>query len=161
MTEVEHIYRQLERTFCSDRWLFPAVRDSLAGVSAAAAAVRPVARAHTIWEIVAHMTRWERAVLRMLKGESLDRTYDPGNAWDWPPITQTTNDAWSETVQELEEAHKELLAAAEGLDKSRLEDRLSGENFTVGELLHAAIEHDHYHSGQIALLKKAAAPPRA
>ena len=161
MAEVKHIHKQLVRAFCSDRWLFPAVRDSLEGVSAAMAAGRPIANVHTIWEITVHMTRWEQAVLRMLQGESVDRSYDPDNVWDWPQITRTTDDAWSEAVNESEKVHRELLAVVENLDESQLEHRVPGESFTAGELLHAVIEHDHYHSGQIALLKKAAAPPGA
>ena len=161
MAELEHIHKQLARSFCSDRWLFPAVRDSLESVSAATAAARPIAKAHTIWEIVVHMTRWKEAALRMLRGEEVNRTYDPDNVWDWPPVTVNTDDAWPKAVQQLEKAHEELLAVVENMDESQLERLVPGERFTTGELLHGVIEHDHYHSGQIALLKKAGTLPGA
>ena len=46
------------------------MKEVLAGVTARQAAARPIAAAHSIWEITAHIAVWEEVVRRGLGGEA-------------------------------------------------------------------------------------------
>ena len=151
-SEAERIADQLERAFEGDAWLGPSVSEILADVSAEQAASRPLAGTHSIWEIVRHMTAWQRTVRERLQGRpSMDLPDDE----DWPALPDVTDAAWAATLQELrleyELLRDETLSWA-GRDMVRARE---GERFTAYEMLHGVIQHSVYHAGQIAVLKKA------
>jgi hypothetical protein len=54
--DVEILADQIRRAFWGESWHGPSVREVLAGVSAEDAAAHPIAGAHSIWEIVLHLT---------------------------------------------------------------------------------------------------------
>lgn len=76
----------------------------LRGVTAEQASRRPIARAHSIWEIVLHMTRWQREIIRRLRTR-VAREPEDG---DWPAPPGPTDDAWRDAVERLEAAQREL-----------------------------------------------------
>ena len=106
--------------------------------------------AHRIWDIVAHMAVWKAAVARWLTG---DRTR-PGDAEDWRTITDTSADAWQRTLDELRTAHEKLSGELARLSDERLRERLWEGMPSIYTVLHGIVQHDLYHAGQIALLKK-------
>ena len=161
MNEVRRILDQLKRVFAGNAWHGPSVKEVLSGVSAEHAAARPLAGAHTIWEIVLHMTAWTRAGTRMLTGE--DVKLKPKE--DWPAVSDQSAAAWERALQALELSHNELQLMVAGLNDSRLDERVPGRPYSVYFLIHGLIQHDLYHAGQIAILRKGlpvdGAEPRA
>ncbi len=112
---------------------------------------RPIPQAHTIWELVLHIAVWESVVRRRLAGEVVQ----PSPEQDWPPVLDTSEAAWKNTLAELERGHRQLRQSIAALNDDRLKDRVPGKDDSVYVLLHGLIQHDLYHAGQIALLKKA------
>ena len=152
MAEARRIQDQLRRALQGEAWHGPSVLEVLAGVTAARAAARPLAGAHSIWEIVLHITAWVDAVRRRLGGQPVELAPEQ----DWPPLNDTTEAAWSQSLEDLSNAHAELLKAVSRLDGSRLNETVPGKEYSVYFMLHGVIQHDLYHAGQIAILKKAA-----
>ena len=74
---------------------------------------------------------------------------------DWPPVWEVTDVAWKRSIETLSESHKRLRKVAEGLKEDQLEENAGGSNYSRYVLLHGVIQHDLYHAGQIAILKKA------
>src|SRR3989442_13982163 len=68
MTEIERILDQLKRAYEGNAWR-PSVREALEGVTAKQATKRPLANAHSIWELAHHIAVWENAVRRRLEGD--------------------------------------------------------------------------------------------
>ena len=130
----------------------PAVRELVADVSAERAAARPIANAHSIWEIVNHIAVWHVGVRRRVEGEVVKLT----GVQDWPPVSDTSASAWRVTLDTLEKSYRDMMSTVTRLDESRLYAAVPGRTHTVYFLLHGLIQHDLYHAGQIALLKKAA-----
>ncbi len=151
MSEIERITDQLHRAFYGDAWHGPAVMDLLKDVGAVQAAARSLPKAHTVWEIVNHVSVWKDAVRRRLLGENvqLDGEYD------WPPVKDTSKSAWRKTLEDLKRRHDELETVVAGLNESRLDTPWAEGKSTVYFLTHGVIQHDLYHAGQIALLIKA------
>lgn len=152
MAEVERIVDQLKRAYEGKAWHGPAVREVLAGVTAEQAARRPLPDAHSIWELVVHIGVWEAFVRRRLEGEIIT---DVPTEQDWPPTTDTSEAAWKRTLAQLEEGHMQLRTVIAALPESRLSETVRGMGYSVYFMLHGVVQHDLYHAGQIALLKKA------
>ncbi|HXH11589.1 MAG TPA: DinB family protein [Alphaproteobacteria bacterium] len=152
MSEVQRIAEELRQAFEGPAWHGPAVRTLLADVSAERAAARPLANAHSIWEIALHIAAWEDVVRRRLAGEVI---VDVPDDQDWPPVRVTTAEAWQRTLHHLEQTNRALREAIAKFDDARLADRVPGKGHSVYVMLHGLIQHDLYHAGQIALLRKA------
>lgn len=156
MSEVERIADQLKRAYEGKAWHGPAVREVLAGVTAEQAARRPLANAHNIWELVVHIGVWEAFVRRRLEGEVIT---DVPPEQDWPPVTATEAAAWKQTLAQLEVGHLKLRKALAALPEARLSETVQGMGYSVYFMLHGVVQHDLYHAGQIALLKKSVSRP--
>jgi uncharacterized damage-inducible protein DinB len=153
MKETERIADQLRRAMQGEAWHGPSLREILAGVTAAQAAARPVAAAHSIWELVHHITAWESIVLRRIGGEVVK---DVRAEVDWPPVMETSDAAWQRTMAALEESDRRLCDAIAQMPDERLREHVPGKQDSFYIELHGIVQHDLYHAGQIALLKKAA-----
>ena len=151
MSETGRIAGQLKAAFAGEAWHGPAVKEALAGISAAQAAARPIAGAHTIWEIAAHIATWENVVLRRLRGEKVE----PSDAEDWPPAGEGGERAWNDLLARLDSGNRALQEAILAFDESALDRPPPGGRSPAYVLMHGVIQHDLYHAGQIALLKKA------
>ncbi len=152
MKEAERIADQLRRSFDGEAWHGPAVLELLQGVTAAQAAARPLAGAHSIWELTLHIGVWEDVPRRRLLGERKD---DVPPAEDWPPVTDTSAAAWKSAVEQLQQRHRQLLDVISNLSDDGLAQTVPGMGYSVYGMLHGVVQHNLYHAGQIALLKKA------
>lgn len=156
MTLGERIAEQHRRAYHGEAWHGPAVFELLEGVSAAKASERPLAKAHTIWEVVLHLTSWERIVRSRLVGAPME----VNAALDWPkPAAKPVKKAWDEAQAALHEASEATNVALGRMTEAKLMDVRPGTSGTYEELGHGQVQHALYHAGQIALLKKA--PRRA
>ena len=154
MTEVERIVKQFQRGFEGQAWHGPALLELLNGVEASDAAAHPIPSAHSIWEIVLHIAAWKGAGVRRLEGDRAELS----DAEDWPTVTETTNEAWQNAKEGLTTIHQQLLEAIGRLDDPRLNEPIVEGLSTVYSTLHGILQHDLYHAGQIAILKKALRP---
>ena len=150
MSEGARLADQLRRSFEGGAWHGPALLEVLEGVTARQAAARPIAGAHSIWELVLHLEAWTRVEIERLAGKPVEEP----EAGDWPAVTGTSEAAWQKAKQDLEAAHRELVAAVERLPESRLDEMAPGRDHTIYFMLHGQVQHTVYHAGQIAVLKK-------
>jgi uncharacterized damage-inducible protein DinB len=123
----------------------------LADVTSDQANRRVIPNAHTIWELVNHMRSVVLQVYRRLT--DAPPTGGPEEE-DFPAVTDTSEAAWKQSVDALAASHRALRDVVEGLPDSRLIEKLEG-GATVYSNLHGLVQHDLYHAGQIAILKKA------
>ena len=152
MSEIKRIKSQLRRAFEGEAWHGPSVMELLKDVTAKQAASHPVAGAHSIWELALHIATWERFVRRRIVEAT---ALDPTDEENFPTVRDTSEQAWRATVDEITRNHAELLETVGGLDDPKLAEIVPGKPYSVYFMLHGVIQHDLYHAGQIALLKKA------
>ena len=152
MSEIRRIDDQLFRMFEGEAWLGPSLLANLWGVDAQTAAARPIPDAHSIWELVLHLTTWLNVPRLRL---DLKRPIRPAPGENWPPVWDTGETAWREDRERLRQAYRDFRALLARLDESRLEERAPGKAYPVYVLLHGIVQHLAYHSGQIALLRRA------
>jgi uncharacterized damage-inducible protein DinB len=153
MTEIERIQDQLKRAFEGQAWHGPSVREVLEGITAAQAHARPLQNAHNIWELVQHIAVWEEVGRRRLQGDPAEIPISSPE--DWPPAEDASEAAWEKSKEVLERGHQALVAAISRVSESRLDEPILAGKSSVYVTLHGVIQHDLYHAGQIAILKKA------
>ncbi len=151
MSQVERIAEELRWSLEGTAWHGPALAELLADVEAAEVAARPLPEAHSIWEIVLHLTVWIEVSKRRLAGDPVDAL---APAEDWPPVGEPTSAAWAAARRALTSAHRELERAVLGLAERRLAEPVGGSSADAHGLLWGVVQHNAYHGGQIALLKK-------
>lgn len=161
MSSIAFLREQLRKGFSDDPWHGPATAALLEDVTAEEAAAHPVPGAHSIWEIVLHMTAWHHEVCRRLGG----REPDMPEEGDWPEIRETSEAAWQRDRARLETSLTELLDALSSLQEEDLErmggsiaerrNPALGTGVTHRAMVNGVVQHNAYHSGQIALLRKA------
>jgi uncharacterized damage-inducible protein DinB len=152
MSRGQRVGEHIERSVSGPVWHGPSLADLVGDVTAQQASERPVPKAHTIWELVLHMTAWNEIARERLVGSAKG---DPTPEEDWPPVRDSSAEAWRTAVERLKEAHRELAEDVAKLSDADLIGRVPGKDHTVLTMLHGIVEHDAYHGGQIALLKKA------
>ncbi len=153
MSQVDQIVHELKCAFDGEAWHGPALMELLHGVDAKTAAARPIATAHSIWELVVHLTGWERVITRRLQGENLTLSDDE----NFGHITSSGEAAWRQAVENLRSTHANLIQALSSLPEEKLNAPVPGKPYDIRFMLHGASQHAAYHGGQIALLKRARA----
>ncbi len=152
MSELEFIADQTKRSFDGEAWHGPALMEIVDGIDAKIAAAKPISDVHSIWELVLHITAWERVIAERIIRKKVVTLSDAEN---FPPVTDATDSAWQRAVKALREAHQELVRIASTLDPARLNEQVPGKDYDIRFMLTGAAQHAAYHGGQIALLKKA------
>jgi len=151
-TESERIADLLKRAYYGEAWHGPSLKETLVGVTAKQALARPIAGAHTIWELVAHIAGWEGVIARRLGGEAV---VEPDEG-DFPAApAEPSEDAWAGLIARAYSTHDALVAQIAGLSEADLDKRIGGKTHGAWVEAHGATAHALYHVGQIALLKKA------
>jgi hypothetical protein len=153
-TECSRIADQLRRAFSGDPWHGPPIRDALAGVTAAQAIARPLAAAHTIWELTLHIDLWADIAYRATLGIEMPKLY--GTEKDWTTPFTGSDAEWTAARAHLFETAERLTAAVEVFADERLGDAVPGRKYDFYYLFHGVVQHSLYHAGQIAMLKRAA-----
>lgn len=156
MSETARIADQLRRAFQGNAWHGDSLLEILNGVNAAQACAHPIKHAHSIWELVLHIAAWDGAVRRRMTGEAVALSDDQ----NFPPIKDTSEGAWQRAVEHAKKAHNDLVEAVAAFPDERLGDKVPGKPkepdwYNFYYMLHGVAQHELYHAGQIALLKKA------
>jgi len=149
MSECHRLADQMRRAYDGDAWHGPSLVALLDRVPSGHEFDRPIAGAHSVAELVAHLAHWKHVVQRRTEGDAVP----DADAHDWRALDPATTD-WATLRQRLAEAHSALVARVDGLDAARLEEPVPGQAITLYVMLHGVVQHDLYHAGQVALLLK-------
>lgn len=131
---------------------FLPLKQALDGLTAEQASWRPSADAHSIWQLVNHITYWNEYVLQYMRGKGKtaignDETFgEPGNPAD--------DSAWEHAVKRADEVCREMRRAVEAASESDLDRTLDGQDMPLKVLLGDIAIHDAYHIGQIMYVRK-------
>jgi uncharacterized damage-inducible protein DinB len=143
---------QLRRAFEGDAWHGPALLELLEDVNASTAAAKPQSDVHSIWELVLHIAAWDVAACRRMAGKK----WQPEGRANFPLVPkQATEAAWRKAVAHAKRTHDVLVKTVAALPEPRLRERVPGKRYDFYFMLHGVVQHELYHAGQIAILKKA------
>jgi uncharacterized damage-inducible protein DinB len=151
MSEIQRIVDQMDRAMSGEAWHGPHLEELLKDVSAAQAAAYPVNGAHSIWELVHHVAAWNLILASRASGTAVNVTPEQ----DWPPVKDTSAASWKKAMEGLRSARAKLRGKVEKMNDARLDEIAPGKDHNLYVMLHGGVQHDLYHAGQIAILKKA------
>ena len=122
---------------------------ALDGVDLTTASKRVIPDAHTIAELVPHITTWIE--VGRLRAEG-----------DWTPVTDEqdfpaaaeTEVEWASAVAELQAAVMRMDQMLENAEVAMLDQVSPDGRYTMRVMLDGVVQHNLYHAGQIAVLKK-------
>ena len=150
--ELNRLNAQLGKALEGDAWHGPSVLETLEGVTVEQAAAHPIAGAHSIWELVLHLCGTYDLVLRRLGGDGRQLT----ESEDWPSVPEARAENWSDSVHVLKQLNEDLREAIRSFPPEDLDQPLVPEApYTAYTQFIGISQHNLYHAGQIALLKKA------
>jgi uncharacterized damage-inducible protein DinB len=155
MTETFRLADQIRRAFEGSAWHGDSILELLSDVNAKTAAARPIKDAHSIGEILLHVAAWDGVVVRRIGGTAVQLTDEQ----NFPAVIDTSEAAWTQAIETTKKIHHDLIKAVAGFPDSRLAEQVPGKTqnyYNFYYMFSGVVQHELYHAGQIALLKKAA-----
>jgi uncharacterized damage-inducible protein DinB len=150
MSEKRRTLELLDRAYRAKAWHGPALLETLEGMNAAMAVKRVMKGAHTAWELVDHLASWNEIVAFRLSGTTPQVTPE----MNFPKTPRPTPAAWKKTLARLAASQRKFRAAVLKFPESKLGRRRAGTNTSWNVLIHGQIQHQLYHAGQIAMLRR-------
>jgi uncharacterized damage-inducible protein DinB len=150
MSEKEQLLDELKRIYEGDAWHGDSLSEILSGITSGKALGKPIPAAHTIWELVLHITGWNETFSARLAGNVQVAPADG----DFPTIADTSERAWQAALQRLRRSHEQLLELIRKQDEGSFSRQFADRDYTLSFFVHGIVRHIVYHSGQIAILKK-------
>jgi uncharacterized damage-inducible protein DinB len=153
MSETARLADQIRRGFEGEAWHGDALLELLADVDAKTAAAHPIKNAHSIWELVLHIAAWDGAALRRAEGVAVNLSDEQ----NFPAVKDTSDAAWRKTIEAAKQTHDRLIKTVAAFPDSRLQEQVPGKKekyYDFYYLFAGIVQHELYHAGQIALLKK-------
>lgn len=131
-----------------DLWHGPSLWELLEDVTPEVAASKPIPNAHSIWEIVLHLTTWVEKATAALDGIIVP-------VWPFPEDWPAAEGEWKTARQNLALAIRRLGTHLEGTGDGVLQSIVPGREYSFDYMLDGLVQHSAYHAGQIAMLKRA------
>jgi hypothetical protein len=117
----------------------PSWPDSLASLSAEAAAWSPDPKCHSIWQEVVHVTFWRRVTLKQI-AEGIRPTDEEIERLEFASPESVSEEAWATAVEALKQTQEELAAV------------IQDETSDIARIPYHLL-HDAYHLGRITQLR--------
>ena len=150
--EIQSIIRNLENTLDGDPWFGRPVYAILREVDSSIAFKKPSAGSHSLTELLYHMLAWAEFTLNRIEK---DRINDLAafEKMDWREIDPKIHD-WDEGLAAFIAAHQQIIALLQDKDDAFLNEIVDYRQYNFRFLLNGLIQHNIYHLGQVAYLRK-------
>jgi uncharacterized damage-inducible protein DinB len=150
--EIQKIIHGFEDTLNGQPWFGRAVFNILGEVDESKANLKPEGAVHSLNELVWHMNTWAEFVLAHLENRSMDEIKTIEEK-DWRLIDPGIH-GWKEGIESLKSIHHNILKMLAAKDDEFLNEKVRNRDFNVRYMVNGLIDHNIYHLGQIAFLKK-------
>jgi uncharacterized damage-inducible protein DinB len=144
--EADFTADEIDRSWHGEAWSGPALQEILAGVDEMSARWTPGAGVHSIFELLLHVSCWERVVRERVLG----RANTPSDAENFPHPSVS----WEDALRTAETGHAALVEAVRALSDDGIGKTAPGCSYTLRFMLHGVAQHNLYHAGQMAIVKK-------
>ena len=110
--------------------------------------------AHSAYEIVHHLYAWRDLLVKRLNGD-IKSSIESNSKEDWAPLPKDKNAfAWQTLIKNLEQNQQDLVRALAKWKDEALDKNFAATDYPLRTFLNGQIQHDIYHTGQIALAIK-------
>lgn len=150
--EIALIIGQLKESYEGEPWFGRNIKALLFEVDEETAAQK-INGQHSILELLYHMIVWREFTISRLEPSGKSISYFEEN--DWQKLDHADKTLWQKGLQKLEATQAELIRVLQQQDDAILERIVSDRQYNFRKLLYGIVQHDIYHTGQIAFIAKA------
>lgn len=130
-----------------------AVMKKLININPEVANMQPLPSFNSIAKIVQHMINWRIFAIKKMQGdEAFDIRQNDEN--DWIEVHIDSQEDWNLLIYKLRSTQLEIIELISSKSENFLDEKVSGRDYNFSFLLSGIVQHDVYHLGQIALIKK-------
>lgn len=142
---------QLETLYDGGNWVAVSARNILNDISYEKAIEK--LHHHSIYEIIAHLLVWRLFLLHRLLGDD-DYNIQQNGPLDWQTLDNSSPEDWQNLLEAYYFNQIELVAILKSKNEEILQQIVPTRDYTFGHLINGTIQHEYYHLGQVALLKR-------
>ena len=150
--EVQSIIRNLQNTLSGDPWFGRAVYPILKEVDESKAYINPGNSGHSLIKLLYHMITWAGFTLGKLDIHA-DADLTQSEDLDWREINPAIH-SWTTGLEKFMKIHEKIISVLETKEDAFLAGMVAGREFNYRFMLNGLIQHNIYHLGQVAYVKK-------
>ena len=150
--EILFIAEQLKDAYEGDPWFGRNVKEMLSEIDEAMVFEKPNGQ-HSILELLWHMITWKEFTLSRLHSDN-ERSIHYFEENDWRKLDHSDKTLWQQGLQQFAKLHYELIEVVRQQKDELLSQQVSERKYDFRKLLYGIVQHDIYHLGQIAYIKK-------
>jgi uncharacterized damage-inducible protein DinB len=150
--EILSIIKNFETTLNGQPWFGRAVYTLIDEIDSKKAVVKPNENEHSALELIWHMNTWAEFTLANLENRS-EHELKAIEANDWREIEKLKH-SWKKGLSQFKSIHKKIIAILNKRDDDFLSDMVPNRRYNFRFILNGLIQHNIYHAGQLAYLKK-------
>lgn len=150
--EIQSIIRNLENTLEGTPWYGRPGYVLLEEIDAKIVYTKPNKHSHSLIDLLYHMITWAEFTLKRLE-EAKEPDMVAFEELDWRMIDPKTH-TWKKGLASFKSTHKKIIQLLKKKDDAFLKGIADYRKYNFRFLLNGLIQHNIYHIGQIAYLKK-------
>jgi uncharacterized damage-inducible protein DinB len=150
--ETQSIIKNLENTLTGEPWFGRAVFTIMDEVDEAKTNLKPNNTEHSMNELLWHMITWAEFTMANLENKKPEELASiEGNDWR---VLNPKQHSWKQGLAELKSIHKKIADVLNTKEDGFLKDMVPNRRYNFRFMLNGLIQHNIYHLGQIAYVKK-------
>lgn len=150
--EILLIAEQIKDAYEGEPWFGRSIKELLNEVDESMAFEKPNGQ-HSIVELLWHMITWKEFAISRFR-EDKEKTLQYFEQNDWRELDHSDKLLWKEGMGKFKQLHSELIEVIHQQKDDILSQRVNERKYDFRKLLYGILEHDIYHLGQIAYIKK-------
>lgn len=150
--EILLIVEQIKDAYEGEPWFGRSIKEILTEIDPAIVFEKPNNQ-HGILDLLWHMINWKEFVLSRLRND-VEKPMSYFEENDWRELDHSDKTLWQHGLQQFAKLHNEMIEIIQLQNDELLSERVSERNYDFRKLLHGILQHDIYHLGQIAYIKK-------
>jgi len=151
--ETQYIINSFESTLSGQPWFGRGIYEILEEVDEAKTNEKPNDNSHSLIELLWHMNTWAEFVLGSLENRSVEQMKAIQDN-DWRTIDPKVH-TWKNGIEQLRTIHQKIMELLEHkTDDDFLSDIVPTRQFNYRFMLNGLVQHNIYHLGQIAYVRK-------
>ena len=149
--ELKMYAAQLNENFAGEPWFGRNIQAILKEINEDIASQKPNGQ-HSILELLYHMINWRLFTInRLEKSSATVKSFEEN---DWQVLDHQDKSLWQKGIEQLNDTQQRLLNLINTMKDEELQSPVHERDYENRTLINGIIQHDIYHLGQIAYIKK-------
>jgi uncharacterized damage-inducible protein DinB len=150
--EIQSIIIRIENVNSGEPWFGQAIHNILEEINTNNVFIKPDKTGHSMIELLYHMITWAEFTLQRIMSDKI-KDLAAAEKLDWQQINPKIH-TWQKGVDNFKKIHRQIISTINNKEDSFLEEKVDYRTYNFRYLINGMIEHNIYHSGQIAYVNK-------